>query len=237
MIFLSILVTTLLTYFLNSFQQNIIDFELEPYIIILISFILGFLAYFIKKDALVGFIYACILLLSYGDNKLFISIILIMCVGCGYEIKKYYYSLSKFEFRTLALLILSTILTVLSLDKSILLFIILKTAVIDTCQKIVGKITPQALKYYPFPSLSPNKTITGYIGGYFLSYYCSLFAAPDVNYWTYQYVLAVSGDLFFSRIKRKLNIKDYGTFFGEMGGFLDRFASHIFVLALLFIKF
>ena len=78
--------------------------------------------------------------------------------------------------------------------------------------------------------ISPNKTIEGYIGGYIgiLCYYfltnCNFFYISSI------YLLGISGDLFFSYIKRLLTIKDYSNLLLSHGGILDRFDALIFAL-------
>lgn len=50
-------------------------------------------------------------------------------------------------------------------------------------------------------------------------------------------VSAIFGDLFFSYIKRKYEIKDFGNLLKSHGGFLDRFDSFIFTIFIYFLYF
>jgi len=93
-----------------------------------------------------------------------------------------------------------------------------------------------------FPTISPNKTVEGCIGGLIagaaglLIYGVILDITTDfsVNYpilIIYGFIGAIvteSGDLVFSYIKRKCDIKDYGNLIPGHGGILDRFDSMIF---------
>lgn len=93
------------------------------------------------------------------------------------------------------------------------------------------------------PSISPNKTISGAIGGLICSISTSLLLyaifhsiAPlytiisnsNLSIWLFIFygliasVVSQAGDLFASYIKRKNNVKDYGTIFPGHGGFMDR---------------
>jgi len=97
-------------------------------------------------------------------------------------------------------------------------------------------------KHKAFPKISPNKTVEGYIGGFITGIVGMLIygfvidaaTAHVVNYQIliiYGFVGAViteAGDLVFSYIKRKCNVKDYGNIIPGHGGVLDRFDSMIF---------
>lgn len=112
------------------------------------------------------------------------------------------------------------------------------------------------------PSISPKKTIAGAIGGLLGSVLCAvtffllfdLYAVIPVGYVSFSDsvavravvfvvlgivggVLAEIGDLAASRIKRTMNIKDFGNIFPGHGGVLDRLDSIMFTLVMLFTAF
>lgn len=112
------------------------------------------------------------------------------------------------------------------------------------------------------PSISPKKTVAGAIGGLLGSVLCAvtffllfdLYAVIPVGYITFSDsvavravvfvvlgivggVLAEIGDLAASRIKRTMNIKDFGNIFPGHGGVLDRLDSIMFTLVMLFTAF
>ena len=96
---------------------------------------------------------------------------------------------------------------------------------------IGGFIFGKIFKGPKLTSISPNKTISGSIGSFFLS---SLIFSLLIFYFTNNYGLFIliigivtslacqSGDLLFSYLKRKAKIKDTGNFLPGHGGILDR---------------
>lgn len=112
------------------------------------------------------------------------------------------------------------------------------------------------------PSISPKKTVAGAVGGLLGSVLCAvtffllfdLYAVIPVGYVTFSDsvavravvfvvlgivggVLAEIGDLAASRIKRTMNIKDFGNIFPGHGGVLDRLDSIMFTLVMFFTAF
>ena len=97
-------------------------------------------------------------------------------------------------------------------------------------------------KHKPFPNISPNKTVEGFVGGIIagtvgmmiygiiLSYTTSLGIIFPVLivYGVAGAIVTELGDLVFSLIKRKCCIKDYGNLIPGHGGALDRFDSMTF---------
>ncbi|MBI1307860.1 MAG: phosphatidate cytidylyltransferase [Bacteroidetes bacterium] len=104
----------------------------------------------------------------------------------------------------------------------------------DTCAYLVGRWlgkTPLA------PTISPKKTIEGFIGGAILTIavsYLLYLVFPFLPFFHFAIlaiivvVFGTFGDLFESKLKRTLGVKDSGTALGGHGGFLDRFDSILF---------
>ncbi len=88
------------------------------------------------------------------------------------------------------------------------------------------------------PTISPNKTVEGFIGGGILTLLLSLFMSLFFSTpWSQLLIMAAVvwlfgsiGDLVQSSIKRYFKVKDSGTLLPGHGGFWDRFDSFIFVL-------
>jgi len=100
----------------------------------------------------------------------------------------------------------------------------------------VGKILG---KHKLIPSISPNKTIEGALGGLILTSFSALlfkYALIDLSYvqlfilGALISILGQIGDLVISVIKRDMGIKDTGKILPGHGGMLDRFDSWIFTL-------
>jgi len=87
---------------------------------------------------------------------------------------------------------------------------------------------------------SPNKTISGLVGSIILSQIAFYFPSKILYNFTYGFnifltqlflcIVSVFGDIFFSYIKRKNNIKDYSNLIPGHGGLLDRIDGFIFVI-------
>jgi len=88
-----------------------------------------------------------------------------------------------------------------------------------------------------FPSVSPNKTVEGAIGGLIFgmsaAYLCGHFGGPlsPFQWGILSFVLIVSGnlgDLLESKLKRAAGVKDSGAILPGHGGMLDRLDSLLF---------
>jgi len=111
---------------------------------------------------------------------------------------------------------------------------------------IGGYIFGKLIKGPKLSKWSPNKTISGVLGSFFLSQFSYVLINPfldiKVNYSTkillFQLslsVMAILGDLYFSYIKRKICLKDYSNIIPGHGGLLDRIDGLIFAIILAFI--
>jgi len=119
-------------------------------------------------------------------------------------------------------------------------FVFSVVALFDIMAFVIGKTIGT---YRPFPQISPNKTMAGYLGGFFsavLAAYLFWFAVPELNF--FQITLAgllitvagTSGDLFGSKIKRLHGMKDFSCLLGPMGGLIDRLDSQLITMGLFY---
>ena len=100
------------------------------------------------------------------------------------------------------------------------------------------------------PEISPKKTVEGAIGGLICGalapfaialIFMLIYGGMQVTWWILPVigmlcsVISIFGDLLFSVIKRKCDIKDYGTIMPGHGGMLDRFDSVILCVPVVYI--
>ncbi|MBC8281955.1 MAG: phosphatidate cytidylyltransferase, partial [Chloroflexi bacterium] len=118
-----------------------------------------------------------------------------------------------------------------------LLFALLATFAVDTGAYLVGR----AVGKHPLaPSISPNKTWEGSVGGFVsaVAAAVALGQVLDLNIDVWQQavigavvgVVAQWGDLLESKLKRIADVKDAGSIIPGHGGILDRLDSLLFTL-------
>jgi phosphatidate cytidylyltransferase len=131
----------------------------------------------------------------------------------------------------------------LDIDKSSFFLVLLFLVVVsDTSAYFFGK---RFGKKKFFPNISPNKTLAGFwASNLCVLLYAFICAFIFSEYYGAGYdkiintvivfmilnLLAITGDLFFSALKRQANVKDTGTFLPGHGGVLDRVDSLMPVL-------
>ena len=91
-------------------------------------------------------------------------------------------------------------------------------------------------------SISPNKTIEGFLGGFFVTIVVSVLIIPEfsssIKLSTLISMALITGlggtlgDLYESKLKRRMNLKDSGNLIPGHGGALDRLDSFLFVMPL-----
>ena len=125
-------------------------------------------------------------------------------------------------------------------SKFILLVLLIGCVASDIGGYMLGKF----LKGPKLTKISPNKTFSGAIGSFIFS--CTLFSSLiyyETKVFNFKIViigLMISlfcqmGDLFFSYLKRKANIKDTGNLLPGHGGLLDRLDGIFFGIPLGFV--
>ncbi len=135
-------------------------------------------------------------------------------------------------------------------DESLALFLFVLLICIFT--DLGGYVFGNMFKGPKITSISPNKTYSGMIGGYFCSFTIILFVLMyskllfDVSFkWsieTFIYIFLIStvsqvGDLIISYFKRLSKIKDTGKIIPGHGGILDRIDGMIFAFPFSYIVF
>jgi phosphatidate cytidylyltransferase len=119
---------------------------------------------------------------------------------------------------------------------ALLIDVLVGTFVTDTAAYATGRMFGS----HKFaPSLSPNKTVEGLVGGFVIGTMGFWFAGLYQNWLSGTDALIIGaavaaiapvGDLFESMLKRDLGKKDTGALFGPHGGILDRLDAVLFTV-------
>lgn len=192
---------------------------------------------------------------NFNDYVAFIGVFYVICSGFIVVLFS-----DKYSFRDAALSIFGvlyipfmlshlTAIRTMTCGFSVIWLCFLSTWATDTFAYFTGRAIG---KNKLCPSVSPNKTVEGAIGGLVGSIVISIawayiskkfFIVPNNFYMKYVIVgvgagvLSQFGDLTASIIKRKVKIKDYGDLIPGHGGILDRFDSMIFVAPFIYYVF
>jgi phosphatidate cytidylyltransferase len=119
---------------------------------------------------------------------------------------------------------------------ALLVDVLIGTFVADTAAYATGRMFGS---HKIAPSISPNKTIEGLVGGFVIGTMAFWFAGLYQNWLSGTDALIIGaavaatapiGDLFESMLKRDLGTKDTGTLFGPHGGILDRLDAVLFTI-------
>lgn len=121
-----------------------------------------------------------------------------------------------------------------------IIFVVVVTELNDVFQYLMGKFFG---KHKIVPSISPNKTLEGFLGGVFLTIILSNILGffllkssipTNIIFGLILGIFGFFGDVFISNIKRKTNVKDTGNLLPGHGGLLDRMDSLIFNASIFF---
>ena len=151
-------------------------------------------------------------------------------------IELFYFLIKKYKFnnkKKLLFLLLTFVilfsckylLKIKKLKKKNYIYLLLITAIADIFQEITGKLIGKNKIF----KISPNKTLEGYIGGFIFSLICGkIIFKKKLKYSILIYLMNISGDLFFSYLKRLFLVKDFSNILLDHGGILDRYDSLFF---------
>jgi phosphatidate cytidylyltransferase len=181
------------------------------------------------------------LYLVFVNNIFFIVLLLFVLLVSLYELK-FLFSAKKIYFFFIISLVIIFLLSFHNLrgsselDLYYLLWIIAIVWLSDTGGFFVGRF----FKGAKLSKWSPNKTLSGFSGSLIfsqLAFYIIFLATKEATF-SYKFfviqilicIISVFGDLFFSYIKRKNNIKDYSSIIPGHGGLMDRIDGLIFAI-------
>jgi phosphatidate cytidylyltransferase len=181
------------------------------------------------------------LYLVFVNNIFFIVLLLFVLLVSLYELK-FLFSAKKIYFFFIISLVIIFLLSFHNLrgsselDLYYLLWIIAIVWLSDTGGFFVGRF----FKGAKLSKWSPNKTLSGFSGSLIfsqLAFYIIFLATKEATF-SFKFfviqilicIISVFGDLFFSYIKRKNNIKDYSSIIPGHGGLMDRIDGLIFAI-------
>lgn len=166
---------------------------------------------------------------------IFLLPILLKNKSMDYDINDALYLVGSLLFINIAF---NLILVVRNYSLNYLIYLLLITVITDTFALITGMYIG---KNKLAPSISPHKTIEGFIGGALMGTFVATtfyFTVIDSNISLVILILMTAflsvvgqlGDLVFSSIKRTYGVKDFSNLIPGHGGILDRLDSIIFVI-------
>lgn len=177
------------------------------------------------------------------NNYISMAFLTVLLLLSAFEIYRIKSNLKAKHLLLFVLIMLGTVLLFRFRQGMLELYIFYCVFIFDGMSQIGGQVFG---KHKLSPKISPNKTWEGFFTGLIFSV-VSMLILDNVNDYVFiksQYFkpifysmicsLALIGDLFFSKLKRLSNIKDFGNYIPGHGGLLDRIDSLIFTNAIVF---
>lgn len=205
-----------------------------PNIIKLIAYICLTLFYFctdINKNLVINF-----------DFRIITGLLLILFLPIILYNDKNKYNINDASYMLGGVLLISSSMVLANLYRNmglrIIVYLFMITILTDTFALFTGRLIG---KHKLLESVSPKKTIEGFIGGVLVATFTStVFYLTVINSSSSVFVVILFslllsiigqfGDLFFSAIKRYYKVKDFSNIMPGHGGVLDRLDSIIFVI-------
>ena len=217
-----ILLFVISSYFLN------LDLFLYSVIVILIFIELKISKILNLKNLLIFSLVYFFLFFLYFYFDLFL--VLASIIFLIFILLSFFLSYLKYIFTALIVLFTLFFFHLLNFNRDLFYLIIFISFFNDTLAYLSGKLLKGPLI---FPSISPNKTWSGTLVSFILSF--SILIYLDYSYML-SIVLSLSlffGDLYFSYFKRRLDLKDFSSLLSGHGGIMDRLDS-MFLITFIF---
>ena len=176
-------------------------------------------------------------LMVLSISKLLLPLIILLLPTIFYEKNNYSTNAALYLLGWIYLLglLFNFIITIRDVNIYLLLFLLSVSIFTDTFAYIIGILIGK----HKMTKLSPKKSwegaVAGLIGGSIISLIIYANLVDKVSFLVIIITILLSivgqcGDLFFSKIKRENNIKDYSNIMPGHGGILDRIDSFTFVV-------
>ena len=199
-----VIILTIYDLYKSNFIENKYSF------VILLIFLIIFPFIYLNKD------------LIYFFNLFLVFFVAIIIFKPSFYIK--------YLFLITILIFSYNFFVILFKSRELFFFIFLIAFFNDTVAYIFGKIIKGPLI---IPSVSPNKTWSGTLISFLLT--CALIFIFEYDLFI-SIIMSISlffGDIFFSLVKRKNNLKDFSSILCGHGGILDRLDSIFFFIVIL----
>ena len=180
------------------------------------------------------------ILVLYEASFFFYSLLLLILLSSFYEIFKNVKQIFlSFCLYFLILFFIFSLFNIRGSNNNDYIILVWLISIVWTSD-IGGYVFGKMFKGPKLTNYSPNKTISGLLGSIIFSQspFLILYLFLDYNHLTIKLfilhfflcIVAISGDIFFSYIKRINQIKDYSNLIPGHGGILDRIDGLIFVV-------
>ena len=188
---------------------------------------------FLNFKFLIFLVLVCILLIYISEIFSFLSFLYISSFALLFIFSFIYKKYLKIFFILLIFLFLMCCYELIKIDSNLFYLIIILSFINDTSAYIFGRFIkgPLILK-----NISPKKTWSGTSISFFISTSLLLYLNFNFLFSIFVSTLFFFGDIYFSYIKRSINIKDFSNLLGGHGGLLDRLDSIFFVILIFLIN-
>jgi phosphatidate cytidylyltransferase len=184
------------------------------------------------KEILIFLIFLSFLLIFYNDYDYLVFFIIIFFFL--FTVLAYFKFLIKISFFICLCLFLFLFFILINIDRNLFYLIIFISFFNDSLAYFFGKLFGGKKI---IPSISPSKTWSGTLFSFFLTFFVFTFVLKYEFFFSILCSISLFfGDLFFSYVKRNLNIKDFSNILSSHGGILDRIDSMFLITPIIILQ-